>query len=317
MKECFAKKRFQADTLKLIQQADAIITEYQSGGYRMTLRQLYYQFVSRNLIQNTDREYKRLSSVLNDARYAGLIDWDAIEDRNRQPFRHVEFDNLEDLANSALASYRLDRWKGQPKRVELWVEKAALAGVLQPLANEWHVTLMVNRGYSSASAMYEAAERFKARDQAGIVLYLGDHDPSGEDMVRDIQARFDCFGASVEVIKVALTMDQIEQYDPPPNPAKSSDSRFNAYLERHGEQSWEVDALPPNVLETLIRDEIRKHVRAEAMRRVLREEKRDKSNFADALDEATKGKSKVNRSYLRIVEPPFRKDRPPLASDGR
>lgn len=305
MKQRFTDKKFQADTLALIQQANEIIETYQSQGYRMTLRQLYYQFVSKNVLANTERNYKRLGSILNDARYAGMVDWSAIEDRNRQPHHVSEFGSLAGLADAALSSYRLDRWVGQPKFVELWVEKAALAGVLQPLADEWHVTLMVNRGYSSASAMYEAANRFKRRKQDGIVLYLGDHDPSGEDMVRDIQARFDLFGANAEVTKVALTMDQVEEHNPPPNPAKATDSRFNAYQARHGDESWEVDALPPNILGELIRENIRQHVHAPTMRKILVKEKKDKADFAEALDEATRGKSQVNKDYLEVDEPPF------------
>lgn len=306
MKECYVERRFNAATLTLIEQANAIIEQYQAAGYRMTLRQLYYQFVTKNVLENTDRSYKRLGSILNDARYAGLVDWGAIEDRIRQPHKHSEFADLESLGNAALSSYRLDRWESQSEFVELWVEKGALAGVLQPLADEWHVTLMVNRGYSSASAMFEAAERFKARDQHGIVLYLGDHDPSGEDMVRDIGKRFDLFGADVEVIKVALTMEQVRHYNPPPNPAKTSDSRFDKYAAQHGNESWEVDALPPDVLGAMIRDAMRGHVDERPMREVLKREKQDKVKFADALDEATDGDSKVNRRYLVGEAPPFK-----------
>lgn len=280
MKKQFTTKNFQADSLKIIEQANAIIENYSAQGYRMTLRQLFYQFVTTNSITNSEKSYKRLGSILNDARYAGLIDWAAIEDRNRQPHHVWEFSGLESLANAALSSYRLDRWVGQAEFVELWVEKAALAGVLQPLADEWHVTLMVNRGYSSASAMYEAANRFKRRrKQQGIVLYLGDHDPSGEDMVRDIQARFDLFNARVQVIKVALTMAQVEEHNPPPNPAKATDSRFDKYQAEHGDESWEVDALPPNVLGELIREIIREHVDPAAMRLVLKAERLRQEEF--------------------------------------
>jgi hypothetical protein len=309
MKQCFIERKFSADSLSIIQRADAIVAQYQAGGYRMTLRQLYYQFVSKNLLANTECNYKRLGSVLNDARYAGLIDWGAIEDRNRQPHHVSEFNNLADLANAALSSYRLDRWDGQAQFVELWVEKAALAGVLQPLADEWHATLMVNRGYSSASAMYEAAQRFKNRsDQDGVVLYLGDHDPSGEDMVRDVQSRFVTFEANVQVEKVALTMDQVRQYNPPPNPAKTSDSRYGRYSAEHGSQSWEVDALPPNILEDLIREAFRLRVDPAAMRRVLKKEQTDKKRFAEALNKATKGESEVDARFLKVLSPPFEEE---------
>jgi len=305
-KICFIERDFQTGSQEMIQRANEIITTYQAGGYRLTLRQLYYQFVSKNWLANTERNYKRLGSVLNDARYAGLVDWSAIEDRNRQPYHISQFSGLESLANAALSSYRLDRWEGQECFVELWVEKAALAGVLQPLADAWHVTLMVNRGYSSASAMFEAAMRLKDREgQYGIILYLGDHDPSGEDMVRDVQDRLNCFGAGATVQKVALTMDQVQEYNPPPNPAKSTDSRFDAYQAEHGNQSWEVDALPPNVLEDLIHAAIRERVSAHNMRKVILQEEEDKANFAKALDKATEGKSKVDKRYLKAARPPF------------
>lgn len=303
MKRCYIERNFSSDTREVIDDANAIIEKYQAAGYRMTLRQLYYQFVSKNLLANTERNYKRLGSILNDARYAGLVDWSAIEDRNRQPYRPSQFNSLASLANTALASYRLDRWIGQDVFAELWVEKAALAGVLEPLADEWHVTLMVNRGYSSASAMYEAASRFRARDSAGLLFYLGDHDPSGEDMVRDIQSRFDLFGATVKVVKIALTMEQVREYNPPPNPAKATDSRFAKYQAAHGNESWEVDALPPDTLVSLIRDAFQRSVDRKAMEKVIERERKDKKKFAAALDQATKGESKVDRKFLNVDLP--------------
>ncbi len=204
-----------------------------------------------------------MTSLLADARYAGLIDWNAIEDRGRTPDTPSEFVNISDLMEAALRSYRLPRWDGQVAYVELWVEKQALAGVLAPIAWEHHVTLMVNKGYSSASAMKDASDRFKrytkdcgpsgVQDKLPILFYLGDHDPSGEDMVRDIGARLVEFGVkTIRVEKLALTMEQIKKYNPPPNPAKRSDSRSKAYIEKHGEHSWEVDALNPNILTKLI-----------------------------------------------------------------
>lgn len=256
MEEQFRTINFRRESLEKISQMRAIITEYSKQGLRLTARQLYYQFVARDLIPNTPRSYKNLTGLLADARYAGLVDWEAIEDRGREPSTPNEWDTISDLVSSACSSFRLPRWEGQSNYVELWVEKQALAGVLSPLARRYHATLMVNKGYSSASAMYESAQRFKERtdngDRRAVLLYLGDHDPSGEDMVRDIDVRLREFGAEVEVEKVALTMAQIKRFKPPPNPAKSTDSRYEAYAAEHGTQSWEVDALPPDVLSRLI-----------------------------------------------------------------
>lgn len=276
MLERFRDTKFRADSRAKIAKMVEIIEEYQRQNLRLTARQLYYQFVSRDLIPNAPAEYKKLTALLTDARYAGLVDWHAIEDRGRVPERAVDWPNIAALVESALYSYRLPRWEGQDTYVELWVEKQALAGILWPLAHEFHVTLMVNKGYSSASAMYEAAQRICAAGCSSIVLYLGDHDPSGEDMVRDIETRLREFGADVDVRKIALTMAQIETYNPPPNPAKMTDSRAAGYCAKFGNESWEVDALRPDVLTRLIRTEFNNLIDVKILDKVKARENHDK-----------------------------------------
>lgn len=288
MKQAFVTKNFGEERQATIAKANEIIESYQAQGYRLTLRQLYYQFVSRDLIPNSERSYKNLGSTINEGRLAGLIDWDAIEDRVRVPKRASQWESIESLVESAVYAYRLPRWNGQDNYVELWVEKDALAGVLQPLAEEFHVTLMVNRGYSSQSAMYESAGRFRNashRHDSLHLLYLGDHDPSGEDMVRDIRDRFEMFGVEVTVEKLALTMAQVEQYDPPPNPAKMTDSRAKGYVEKHGDSSWEVDALPPEVLSALIRKAIASKLDRAKMDVIIAREQKDKAALVEAAKE--------------------------------
>ena len=115
------------------------------------------------------------------------------------------------------------------------------------------------RGYTSASEMWLAAQRLTMQEDAGkqtTVFHLGDHDPSGIDMTRDIQERLELFGAGTLVSRIALTMDQVRQYDPPPNPAKMSDARYTSYAEKWGEECWELDALDPAVLADLVRDHV-------------------------------------------------------------
>jgi hypothetical protein len=259
---------------------NAILAEY-SG--RVTIRQVYYRLVGAGVIANKQEEYRAIQGLITKARYAGLIDWDDIEDRNRGAVRPQEFESGRDLLDRAVGAFRLDRWRGQPFYIELWVEKAALAGVLSPISNDYHITLMVNRGYSSASAMKESADRIRARIRPSpeqphghrpVVLYLGDHDPSGEDMVRDIGERLREFGCPgyLDVRKVALTMEQIQKYNPPPNPAKLADVRAAAYIEKHGEYSWEVDALPPNVLDLIVRTTINAYVDKKAMEEAITRE---------------------------------------------
>jgi hypothetical protein len=290
MIELFRKTKFRPDSIAKINKMVEIVEEYQEQGLRLTARQLYYQFVSRDFIPNTPAEYKKLTSLLADARYAGLIDWDAIEDRGRQPETPADWDNIGELVESALRSYRLPRWRGQGKHVELWVEKQALAGVLWPLASRYHTTLMVNKGYSSASAMYESARRIKqAGEPENIIFYLGDHDPSGEDMVRDIEDRLVEFEVEdLTVTKIALNMAQIKQYNPPPNPAKMTDSRAVAYVAKFGDQSWEVDALPPNVLVQLIRDAFDQEIDTETMDAIKAREQHDKEALRKAATKLVK-----------------------------
>jgi hypothetical protein len=283
MKQCFREKRFNEKSVVLIKKCDEIIEDYQSQGLRLTLRQLYYQLVSRNIVPNTEKSYKNVGGLVSDARLAGLLDWDAIEDRARRPRIPPEWTGLRDLTEGALDSYRLDRWEGQDNYVEVWVEKDALAGVLAPLAYEYHVTLMVNRGYSSQSAMYEAANRFqenqqKIGDVPAVLLYLGDHDPSGEDMVRDVEDRLVMFGVQdLTVDKVALTMAQIKHFKPPPNPAKLSDSRAKGYIQKFGTtNSWELDALNPDALQRIVRKAIEGHTDLIKMDGIKKQEEADK-----------------------------------------
>ena len=297
-----------------------IVILYQGQGLRLTLRQLYYQLVARDIIPNKEASYKKIGNLVSKARLGGFLDWDAIEDRVRQPKSPPEFGSLDELINAALHSFRLPRLKGQERYVELWVEKDALAGVLHPIAYENHIVLMVNRGYSSTSAMRESALRIREKtaelgvDEA-VVLYLGDLDPSGEDMVRDIEDRLNLFllqGLEVDwgghpfkgnkpdiedydascarrghvdlkVKKLALTMDQVEEYDPPPNPAKLTDSRASKYVEEFGEHSWEVDALPPETLRSIIEEELDELIDHEAVEKVTDTEDEQRALLRQAV----------------------------------
>jgi hypothetical protein len=260
VKVCYIERRFHSGSRKLIQQANDIIHEYTRAGYVLTLRQLYYQFVARGFIPNKQSEYNRLGSLINDARLAGQIDWHAVEDRTRNLERLSTWDNPEDMISAAFNSYRENKWETQPVYVEVWVEKEALAGVVEHAAEPLEVPYFSCRGYVSQSEMFSAAQRFISVRKPCVVIHLGDHDPSGIDMTRDIIDRMNVFEAyDVTVERIALNYDQIERYNPPPNPAKETDSRFETYMDKFGEFSWELDALEPQILNTLIQDTILKY----------------------------------------------------------
>jgi len=244
----------------IISKANAIIDEYERQGFDLTLRQLYYQFVSRDLIPNRDTEYKRLGSIINDARLAGLIDWNAITDRTRNLRSLSHWRNPGDIIFSAARSYRIDKWAMQDYRVEVWIEKDALVGVIAGVCDDLDIPYFSCRGYTSQSEMWVAGQRllkYIKDGQTPLVLHFGDHDPSGKDMTRDIIDRLTLFSNSaIELQRIALNMDQVEQYNPPPNPAKITDSRASAYIAEYGDESWELDALEPTVIADLIRDAV-------------------------------------------------------------
>lgn len=258
-KICYVPKAFNAGSVSIIEQANAIITDYAAQGFTLTLRQLYYQFVARGLIPNRQTEYKRLGSIINDARLAGLIDWDSIVDRTRNLQDLAHWDNPEQIIRAVAQQYRQDRWADQEYRLEVWIEKDALVGVIEGVCQRNDVPFFSCRGYTSQSELWGAAMRLKAYENDGqetVVIHLGDHDPSGIDMSRDIRDRLRLFGAKTQLRRIALNMDQVEQYDPPPNPAKLTDSRAEGYIEEYGDDSWELDALDPATLDALVQREI-------------------------------------------------------------
>jgi len=242
--------------MEIINKANSIIAEYNRMGYQLTLRQLYYQFVSRAIIPNKQTEYKRLGEIVNNGRLAGLIDWDAIEDRTRN-LRVINMWNApEDVISASASQYKENPWDNQHYAPEVWIEKDALVGVIEPICNSMRVPFFACRGYTSQSEQYWAGKRLGAHQRRGkrpIIFHLGDHDPSGLDMTRDNQDRLSMFARQgIIVRRLALNYDQVEEYNPPPNPAKDTDSRFENYRAEHGEFSWELDALNPPVIKGLI-----------------------------------------------------------------
>lgn len=265
----YVKKRFSTASLEIVNKANEIIGEYAAQGFSLTLRQLYYQFVARGVLPNTQKSYKHLGSIVNDARLAGLIDWNHITDRTRHVRSLSHWNTPGDIIQSAAASYRIDMWENQEYRPEVWIEKDALVGVIEGVCNEYDVPYFSCRGYTSQSEMWSAGQRLhshalgrigdpKRPGQIPIIFHFGDHDPSGKDMTRDIEDRLKLFMGGVEIERLALNMDQIEEFEPPPNPAKTTDTRAAAYIKEFGNESWELDALDPKTLVGLIRASLHK-----------------------------------------------------------
>jgi len=278
-----------SEAAQIVALAEGICEDYRQQGYDLTLRQLYYQFVARDLLANNQKSYDRLGVVINQARLAGMLDWDYIVDRTRNLESLAHWNSPADILSAVASQYAVDKWRGQPHRVEVWVEKEALAGIVGQASSGQDVAWFSCRGYTSQSELWGAGQRLLKYIQAGqsvTVLHLGDHDPSGMDMTRDITDRLRLFiytdfyreradeldpkyeaieaamadrcggRTALTVKRIALNWDQVQQYDPPPNPAKLSDSRAAKYIDEYGTESWELDALDPSVLDDLITEEI-------------------------------------------------------------
>lgn len=278
MKEMFVEINFKNESLMMIKKINKILSEYKNLGYRLTLRQLYYQLVSQALVPNTDRSYKNVGRLVSDGRKAGLIDWKMIEDRNRETIYPSHWENPGEIVRSAANSFRVDRWKDQDVHVEVMVEKDALSGILEPICRKWDVRLTANKGYSSSSMMYEIGKRLERMENDKfefIILYLGDHDPSGIDMTRDIEDRLKLYSGGyvdLEIDRLALNWDQIEMWRPPENPAKLTDSRYQSYMQKFGKSSWELDAIEPVTLGGLVETAITKLIDFEIWRKTEADE---------------------------------------------
>jgi hypothetical protein len=288
----YSRINFSSSSLEIIDRATNILEEYAIRKIIVTLRQLYYQFVARDLIENKQTEYKRIGKIINDARLAGMIDWDHLQDRTRNLIKLPHWSDPGGVIESAADSYQRDLWDGQEKHVEVWIEKDALLGVIEGVCEELDVPFFSCRGYTSQSEMWSASQRLLQHIRSGKkvhIIHLGDHDPSGRDMTRDIRARLSDFAnhhltedyaqakgngrkalgntidtylalRAIEIHRIALNMDQVVQYNPPPNPAKITDSRAAAYIAEFGAESWELDALNPDMLVGLVRDNILRHM---------------------------------------------------------
>jgi hypothetical protein len=245
-----------------------------SSFWPLTLRQLYYQLVSRGIIENSLGEYKQLSDLLAKARLAGLVPWAALEDRARTILRSSCCANKQEYIEAELARflsyYRRDLAQSQPHALELWIEKDALSQIVYNVAWSYRIPVVVARGFSSVSYLHECRSRVERNAKVGKrtkILYFGDLDPSGWEMLpammRTLQVEME-LGDLVEGIRCALLPSQVEQYQLPRSidAMKQSDPRtpkFKAMLCQQGypdDLAVELDALPPALLQGLVQQAI-------------------------------------------------------------
>jgi hypothetical protein len=367
VKEAFRNWQPNDDTRLLLDGIVGIVEEYWSQGIAMTVRQVHYQCVSRHVkmvyvppknrrhkqvivFENTPQNYAMVSRLLSLAREAGMVDWRAIVDRVRSQSMNAEFEDLGGLVQSAEKAYRLPRWKDQKVYIEVVSEKDALSSSFKPTCEKLHVRLVIDRGFGSTTAVHDMAMRFRQKSKEGykcVLIYFGDHDPSGLNMPKDIKLRFIRYGLNavgledeedisdeaklykekdkrleflvgqrlrrmmelqgvdsveklkpemrmaaeahaqvtldedpeVQLVRIGLTKRQVDQYNPPPNKLNPDDSREPKYNERYGSESWELDALPPEVLSDLLENAIKQHLDEDKYRKWLKKEEQDKKKL--------------------------------------
>ncbi len=275
-----------AKTVELIETARTVLEEHRP----MTVRQVYYQLVSRQVIENTRSQYQSVSKALVAARQEGIIPWNWIEDRLRRPRSVSMWTDLADFAETARQAYRRDVWAEQPAYIEFWLEKDALSGIFEDVLDRYGVTLNVGRGYDGWSSIRNAAERYKPYECGDLVtiLYFGDLDPSGEDMVRSLGERLAFFDCEPEIVKSALVPEDIRRYNLPPDFTKASDTRQAAFVAKYGDVSVELDALPVDVLRDRITSEVEARMDMDALARVHRQERAERERLTELLRDAKK-----------------------------
>lgn len=289
MKETFIRKFPRQGTLKLIKYIGELVDQYMAEGYSLTVRQVFYQLVARDMIPNEEKWYKKIVRAISDGRLLGMIDWQAIEDRTRSLRSLPHWSSPKDIMESTIGNYRIDLWENQPLRIEVWIEKDALVGVISSICQEYRVPYFSCRGYTSQSSLWRAAKRITRYNTLGqdvIILHLGDHDPSGLDMTRDMQDRL-CLltrEESFEVKRIALSMGQIDKYNPPPNPTKITDTRAEEYINKYGHDCWELDSLEPKVIVDLVDKHILSHIDADAWAMAKEGEQEDINTLTEIVD---------------------------------
>jgi hypothetical protein len=272
-------------TVAEVEAIRAVAYQELEDGHPMTLRQVHYRIVGRGdtTYTNTRGDYNQLSKWLVRDRLSGIIPWEWIEDRLRKPRRVPAWEDLDAFIRTVRRSYVRDVWQDQPRYLEAWLEKDALSGIFADVLRPYGVTLNVGRGFDSATSVKDAADRFE--DGEGItVLYFGDFDPSGEDMVRSLRDRLQEHGAEPEIVKCALTFEDISRYDLPPDFTKATDTRSAAFVARYGDVAVELDALPGRVLRERIEREVRERVDLGALERTRGAEREDRRRLDELLE---------------------------------
>lgn len=249
----------------IVVQAARIVASYDTG---VTLRQLFYRLVAAEILPNTRVAYTTLSRVTAQARREGVFP--PLIDRTRTIHRYQTFDGADEARAWLRRIYRRDRTEGQAYSIYLAVEKAGIVEQLQHWFGDLGVPILALGGYTSQTYVDEIREDVEQQGRPTVLVYAGDFDPSGEDIERDFLKRTKAFD---EVIRVALTAEQVDAYALPKLMGKATDTRAGGFVARHGRLvQVELDALPPDVLHDLYTEVIGRYWNSRRYKAVLKRE---------------------------------------------
>ena len=293
---------------QVVEAVNKLLPQYRT---KLTVRQIYYRLISPpyQLFPNAVKFYKGFDHILTRAREKGDVDWRAIEDSARaerggdpntsdDPQEYVE--SLFNILNERY--YKKAHWATQPKYVEVWVEKVALANLFMEACSGLFVVVFPSRGYSSFTKVMEATERL-SDEKPNVILHFTDHDPSGLDMSEDLRKRFDEYaGLDLEVRRIALTYGQVQQLHLPSNPTKSTDARSPSYVSQYGNECWELVAVPTDELQKWIREAVESEIDREAWDSLDAEEEDEKTAISEALKPEEKLLIEIRQRVVKKLE---------------
>ena len=240
---------------------DTITSIIDNEDGEITIRHLYYRLVGLNVIPKTEQAYKGLCKHLSKWRRTGQVPYDAFTDSTRWHIKSPTYDGLEDALDTTINTYRRNLWSTQPYYIEIWVEKDSIAGIVSDVADKFGVPVFVCRGFASLSSLYSAANTFRNAIESGknaIIYHLGDHDPSGVAAAESVARAFrDDFKVPLQFFRVAVTEDQIKDFDLPTRPTKTTDSRAAKWT---GGECVELDSMPPTQIRRLVELCITQHI---------------------------------------------------------
>ena len=241
-----------------------------------TVRQIYYQATVHGIVDKSEQGYDKVQACLVELRLDYGMPFDWLVDNTRWMRKPRSYSSLEHALQVTAQTYRRSLWHQAGVNVEIWCEKDALAGVLYDVTAEYDVPLMVARGYSSITFLKQSAETIEAQEKPAFIYHFGDWDPSGQDAADNIEARLQEFAPEADITfeKVAVQPEQIEAWNLPSRPTKTSDTRSAKW---RGGESVELDAIDPNRLRALVRAVIEEHVDEDqlAVIRVAEESERE------------------------------------------